>query len=245
MFTQTRRSGPVVAALLLLGLIAAAAPVRAELITGSDYVNESRYTAAYSGYGPFSWFYRYAVGFDGTTVAAEVQIELAFDSSVQKSDQEKADWKADMESAIEGKWNNQYTFEYDGVTIDSAVDVAYDGPFNQTVYVMPGTGPTKMTTWYWGQSGMASAHEFGHMIGLYDEYWGGALSPDHFLDTTALMGTISGTPAMPDRYYQPFVDFAVSLQIPEPATTTMLISAVLTGLALLRRKIKQRLSQPG
>ncbi len=237
MFTQARTRALILSAPLLLGLIAVAVPARAELITGS------RYTAAYSSYDSFFWFYRYNMDFNGTTALAQVQIEFAFDSSVQKSDTEKASWKADMESAIEGKWNNQHSFEYDGVTITSAVDVAYDRPFNQTVRVMPGTGPTTMTTWYWDQIDMASAHEFGHMIGLYDEYWGGALSPDHFLDYSALMGSTSGTPAMPDRYYQPFVDFVVSLQVPEPTTTSMIISAALTGLALLRRKSKQRLSQ--
>lgn len=239
MFAQTRKSGRIVAAILLLGLIATAAPVRAELITGSDYVDGIRQTAAYDNnkYGPYWWQYGYTINFDGTVVEADVQINFVFDSGLDSmTPQQKAVWKADAATAIEAKWNDEHSFEYDGVTINSVVDVAYDGPFDRTVIVMAGDDRADLSTWYWDQRSNVSAHEFGHMLGLYDEYWGGALNPDHFLDTAALMGTVSGTPAMPDRYYQPFVDFVHELQqIPEPATTTMIVSGVLMGLALLRR----------
>ena len=145
-----------------------------------------------------------------------------------------------MEIAIEEQWNNKHTFDYGGETITSVVDVTYDGPYDQTVNVDPGNGGADMLNWYWDQTGTVSAHEVGHMLGLYDEYWGGALNWLEFVDYTALMGSVSGTPAMPDRYYQPFVDFVVSLQIPEPATTTMIISGVLTGLAVLLGRRKPR-----
>ena len=240
MFTQARKIGPFIAGIVLLSLIAMAAPARAELITGSEYVSGFRSTAAYdnSQWGPYYWDFGYTMGFDGTTVTADVPIALFFHRDVPADDQAKSDWKTAMENAIEAKWNNQHTFEYDGVTITSVVDVRYHSDSIQSVIVKPGSGATDLNTWYWAQTGMTSAHEFGHMIGLYDEYWGGALNPAHFVDTGSLMGTVSGDPAMPDRYYQPFVDFVVALQVPEPATTTMIISCVLAILTLLRPRRK-------
>lgn len=255
MFTHTHRSGRIVAAILLFGLIAA--PVKAELITGAEEVNLWRYAPTYfkdldddgkvEEYGGFFWNYKYAIDFDRATVTASVRIDFQFTGfNPVLTPTQQAIWIAGAETAIEEKWNNKHTFVYDNVSIDAVVDVKSDGPLGelyQRVDVRPDNGRANMLNWFWDQDEggqNVSAHEFGHMLGLYDEYWTGALNKFQFVDYTALMGKTGGDPLMPPRYYQLFEDFVVSLQIPEPAVTTMIISGMLTGLALLRRKRKQR-----
>jgi hypothetical protein len=64
-----------------------------------------------------------------------------------------------------------------------------------------------MTNWYTDSpSGWSNdyqdeiaAHEFGHMIGLYDEYSGGAVNPDGFTTTGALMADLG---PVHERYYE-------------------------------------------
>ncbi len=74
-------------------------------------------------------------------------------------------------------WDNKYAVKdtSTGQVIPIFVAVTTDGPFNQKVQVHAGPGRADMLNWYTGDSGVVNAHEVGHMMGLYDEYIGGAV----------------------------------------------------------------------
>lgn len=72
-----------------------------------------------------------------------------------------------------------------------------------------GTKPENMTNWYinWdpgngvvnnSQQGVVIAHEFGHIIGLYDEYAAGAMEPGKTAKTNTLMADYG---PVQDYYY--------------------------------------------
>jgi hypothetical protein len=104
-----------------------------------------------------------------------------------------------------------------------------------------------MLTWYtagaggWGDSYQeeVAAHEYGHMISMWDEYAGGAVNPiSRLINTGGLMATLSG-PTL-DYYYVPFFDWYENKlsSIPEPSTLLLLGSGLL-GLIGFRRKVKK------
>lgn len=89
-------------------------------------------------------------------------------------------WK----TTIETEWGS-----YDIIDGDFKYDLLFDvnfvnGEADHDVDIIDGFGHTNKTTWYleteWDDAyqGLIAAHEFGHMLGLYDEYLGGAVDPD-------------------------------------------------------------------
>jgi hypothetical protein len=124
----------------------------------------------------------------------------------------------------------------DGSTFPLRLDVTTTGPeFNQQVTVNAGSGRANMINWFVTDSASVNAHETGHMLGLFDEYIGGAVDryPNPTLTATGLMGlgALSADPEMLPRYYGQYVDFVSSLnpdhafalsEVPEPATLVML-----------------------
>jgi hypothetical protein len=141
-----------------------------------------------------------------------------------------------------------------------AVDVTFDGPFNQEVTVWeddagPTTPPdpprTDMLNWHWSDSASINAHEFGHMLGLYDEYAGGwqdPANPLNLADTLMGWGALTPNPTMRPEYFQQYLDYFSELnpyveaeleQIPEPGALAIFVilcgAAVAWGRAARRR----------
>lgn len=110
------------------------------------------------------------------------------------------------------------------------MDVTTTGPFDQTVTVHKGDGRADMTNWYETDTASINAHEFGHMLGLFDEYIGGAVDqyPNPTLSNDGLMGlgALNPNPVMYERYYQQYLDYMrqlnptgnFALRTPEPAS---------------------------
>ena len=178
--------------------------------------------------GKYGWDYGYTVAFDGSSIIKDVQIDFKFQDGW--TDKAMEDWKNTAEKAIEAQWNNRYKVRDTdtGETYGVGVDVTFDGyvgddmvlRFDQTVKVWEdgkiGDGAkdptrTNMSNWQWGDTGSIMSHEFGHMLGLYDEYEGGAIDPGtKLIDKRALMGNgaLTSNPTMPERYFEQFIDHA-------------------------------------
>ncbi len=127
----------------------------------------------YRADGGYAWDVKYALGFDGAAFTVQTKIHLTGD--------DPGVYKQVWETGIEQIWSNkfslsdgsgQYAIRFDVQFVDSGAD--YD------VAVHSGAGGGDMANWYlgnlWGpdyQDELA-AHEYGHMIGAFDEYAGGA-----------------------------------------------------------------------
>ncbi|WP_130301105.1 MULTISPECIES: PEP-CTERM sorting domain-containing protein [unclassified Duganella] len=113
-----------------------------------------------------------------------------------------------------------------------------------------GTGRADMTNWYTGDSASVKAHEVGHMMGLFDEYIGGAVDkyPGPTLSDDGLMGlgALSDKPVMYSRYYQQYYDYIkklnpdgsfILLTVPEPSQVMLLVAGLmLVGVYAQKRK---------
>lgn len=70
------------------------------------------------------------------------------------------------------------------------------------VHVAPPTFREDEKNWYDKTSGWTAAHEFGHMLGLLDEYVDAALCPDRGTTNTGTIMSATGSTFVPDRLVQ-------------------------------------------
>lgn len=189
-------------------------------------------TGSLSG-GIYGWSYSYDIGFFNETLMIDVDIALI---GTDPGSALMAQW----ESGIETLWSTDrfdvpILFNVDWVT--TAADYY--------VTVTAGTGRWDMLHWYtvgaagWGDEYQeeVAAHEYGHMIALWDEYAGGAVDPlTGLIDTGGLMATLDG-PTL-DYYYDAFLTWYEERRAPfvtEPSSI-LLIGAGTLALALSRRR---------
>lgn len=237
-------------AVLFTAAVLACHSAYANLNTGSENVSGNRNTPQYEHdgktYGPYGWTFSYTRGFDGLKLYKHVEIDFEFDAELGWDDAQKAAYKAGIEAAIEGIWNNKFKIkdENTGKHYALTVDVTTTGPFNQTVKVHKGDGRADMLNWYETDTGSINAHEFGHMLGLYDEYMGGAVDkyPNPTLSDDGLMGlgALNANPVMYERYYQQYLDYMKELnkggtftmvRVPAPSSAVLcVIGLVFVGL---------------
>ena len=248
----------------ILVSFALAGSASAALTTGSENVSGTRTTPAYGNgdlkdnagnpgpFGPYSWDYSYTRSFDGNKLVKDIEIDFSFDAALGYTDAQKADYKKAAESAVEGVWNNKYAIKdtATGKLIPIIVDITLSGPFNQKVQVHQGPGRADMTNWYTSDSASVNAHEVGHMMGLYDEYIGGAVDkyPGPTLSDDGLMGlgALSDKPVMYSRYYQQYYDYIkrlnpdssfILLAVPEPSQVMLfVVGLTLVGVYAQKRK---------
>jgi len=200
--------------------------------------------------GSFFWQASYDIAFINQDLVIDVDIFLTGDDA-------GTSLKNVWEQGIEDLWSNAFdlfdgTYYYD--TIFNVDWLSSSSGSDHIVTVHNGNGAVNMTNWYTGTSGQdrAAAHEFGHMIGLYDEYTGGALNPSGFLRNDSIMGRNLTSPQT--DHFDNFTDW-VNLnsgssplsvvtdsgshyyQVSEPQTFAMLALAMV-GLVLRRSKKK-------
>ena len=177
--------------------------------------------------GIFAWHYSYDIGFFNDTLMIDVDIALGGADPGLKL---KTRW----ESGIEAIWSTD-RFEVPIVFNVDWVGTAAD----QHVGVIPGAGRWNMLTWYtidasgWGDAYQeeVAAHEFGHMIGLWDEHAGGAVDPlTGLTDTGGLMHTLNGQTL--DSYYDGLLAWYDNRRSVSEPGTVLLIGAGALLLAL-------------
>jgi hypothetical protein len=228
-------------------------------VTGTIYTPP--YTDQGQTYGPFGSTYGYTQTFDGSAVVRHVELNFAFDPTFTTAQGQT--FRAAAESSIEGIWNNRaiITDTANQRSFPLRVEVTTTGPlFNHDVFVRPEAGRSNTATWFASSiSAGVMAHEFGHYLGLYDEYIGGSIDkyPNPTL-STALMGTgaLDKDPQMLPRYYQGYLDFMTGLHpggrstlvmAPEPATFIAWLGGLLGILIFVRGQrssLLTRLSRP-
>ncbi len=244
--------GIVVSAHLILLVTAA----EAHYVNGSQNVNGNRSTAQYTDdgttYGPYGWNYSYTRKFDGTSITKDIEIDFVFDEDLGYTDEEqKIAYRQQVEQQIEGMWNNKFVVTDGTNTFPCVLDITTTGPFNQTVRVSAGDGRADMTHWYVQNSASIVAHEVGHMMGLFDEYIGGAVDqyPNPTLSEDGIMGNgvLLANPTFYPRYFQQYADYMTQINghpphsftvvaVPEPAG----IVAVLLLVPLWRQSRRGR-----
>jgi len=150
----------------------------------------------------YGWNSGYDISFVSQSLHVEINIQL---TGADSGDALRQQWH----DGIERIWSNAYDI-VDGLytyQIEVAVNWVTSNP-HHAVAVHAGTGPVNMLNWYTDRpSGWTNdyqdevaAHEAGHMLGIYDEYTGGALDPATLLVTTnSIMADLGPTR---ERHYQ-------------------------------------------
>jgi hypothetical protein len=246
-----RQAGVFLVALLLcavfsLAPLGQAAPYN----TGTQNVSGTRTTPQYGDtnlvdnagnrgpFGPYGWSYSYTRSFDGTRLTKDVEIKFQFDTNFVGN---QGAYISGAIAAVGGIWNNKFLIRdtANNTTFPLVFNLTTNGPFNQTVQVHANQNREDMLNWGANSTAPTMAHEFGHMLGLYDEYIGGAVNqyPNPTLSNDGLMGlgALNANPVMYPRYYQQLLDYMNTLNpggsfqlqaVPEPASSLLCFIAI-------------------
>ncbi len=199
--------------IVLIGLCVLLARAQVEAEPLGDVARERRsYSVSSSS---VSWWSKYDIEFLDQQLHIYTSIYLYSSGGIGGVTQAEIDSLAPYwEGGIEGLWNNRYGILHnDTYYYDIIYDVVFEYPSDHyDVQVRPGVSQgvprTTMTLWDTADTGRVAAHEYGHMIGNYDEYDGGALDPnDPIIDTTGLMGWTGPATVTYARHYEPVVDW--------------------------------------
>jgi hypothetical protein len=160
------------------------------------------------------------------TVAANYNWTGSGLTTVAQQNAKAATFKSDVETWWSNRFGIQTTtgtvpIDFTLTTTAYATGAAYD----QNVTVLAGDARANLTTWYADAPAVVHAHEFGHMIGAYDEYWSGAINATSLVtDYTSLMGvanqTVSGT-GLRTRYFDDVLTWFRGSQWNVPGATSI------------------------
>jgi hypothetical protein len=154
----------------------------------------------------FAWSYGYDVGLEHSALIVKVGINLIPAQGIGRLDLDRV--KTAWEEGIERIWSERFALATgEGRRYPILVDVSFQGPrFHHDVIIRPGSGRTDEFNWNILDSPELVSHEFGHMMGIYDEYEKGALPlHDAVIDAGSIMTSNPGRAAVPRaRHYEPF-----------------------------------------
>lgn len=214
----------------------------------------------------YTWKGQYGISFTGTSVLVEVGIGLDWSAITGPVDQ--AAWQTTWEQRIEGWWDRRYQIvKDDRLFFPIDFEVYFGGRDNghgetvvdHEVDVLPDGGRDNSGEWHLDSGAQTNAHEFGHLLGLFDEYWTGGLDAigRDITDPTAvptdyfhLMGALIRFPfggGMEASYFEPFMAWLDGVdddptqtyrlaRIPEPAGLLLVVWGL--GAIVLHRRGK-------
>lgn len=161
-------------------------------------------------WGNFRWTTSYDISFVDQDLLIDVDVYLR---GADPGSALRDFW----EEGIESIWSNAFdlsdgTYFYDTVFNVDWLNTSVGA--DHTVNVIEGNGNVNLTQWYTGRpsgysysrQGVIAAHEFGHMIGLFDEYRGGALNPDGLIRNKSIMGQNLSSPQI--DHFDAFLEWA-------------------------------------
>lgn len=192
------------------------------------------------GSGSSAWTYSYDIGLIDNILTIDVDVRLMIDAMFPPDPVSFPTLASRWQNGIESIWSTDRF----SIPIEFNVDWVTEN-YDYAVTVTNAAPRWSLLHWYtigaggWGDAYQeeVATHEYGHMIGLYDEYAGGILDPNtHFINTGGLMHTLNG-PTL-DYYYAPFLGWYETKlgQIPEPSTLLLVSSALLIMIWGVRRK---------
>ena len=143
-------------------------------------------------------------------IRVTVRIRLNPDADVTAA--ELATLQTTWETGIESTWSNAFQITRTGGRCNCCqqYSVSFDVQWvtsgqHHTVRVRRGPARSNMTTWDTADTSGAASHEFGHMLGLADEY-ADANCPDRVVTSDgSIMASNSG--AVKSRHYQAICDW--------------------------------------
>ncbi len=156
----------------------------------------------------YSWPYGYDIALKNQTIQITVAINFVLAAGINMPflNQVKQTWEAGIEST----WSNRFAVTLpSGRQFSILVDAIFRGPnFHHDIIVRPDKGGSDMLNWNITDTPFVAAHEFGHMLGVYDEYKGGALSPEtNLVDTTSIMTSNPQKGLVYARHYLDILDW--------------------------------------
>lgn len=160
--------------------------------------------------GRYGWQYGYHIQLDEEKLMVSVGLHLVAAPGVSRvlMDQAWLEW----ESEIERVWSNRFAVVSGDKSYPIVIDATVQGTgFKHDVIVLPGGGRrSNELTWHIMDTPQTVAHEFGHMLGLFDEYRGGATDPDGMVynrDSIMTSRPVSGKTY--PRHYERFRQWVV------------------------------------
>ena len=155
-------------------------------------------------FGVSECVYGWTASFRQTWTHIVVRINLNPDSGISAATM--ATLRNTWESTIQSRWSNRWGAGHSGeITCPFTFDVQWVGSSaHHNVRVRVGPARSNMTTWDTNDTGAVASHEFGHMIGLVDEYADGNCPGRTPVNTGTIMDNNTNT--IPARLLQRMAD---------------------------------------
>lgn len=179
----------IVTLMVAAALWGAAAAAEAETVSGRETSGKA-----------FLWNYGFDADLSDHAVKVRVLVNFIPAGGCSRAELERA--KAGWRERIDQVWNGKFCFvTADGTRYPIVVSFVDAGPGAHYEVVVRKSGRnTNLLNWNLSDSAGHAAHEFGHMLGAFDEYAGGATGPQgKELENSVMTNRPSGN-AYPRHY---------------------------------------------
>jgi serralysin len=190
----------------VLGLLFVAGGAQVCIPADPGPVSPQTITGRLSGQNGFAWRYGYDIEFRDGKVFVKVAINLIAAGGVTKLELDRV--KPVWGKGIESIWSEKFSIGTPaGQQYPIVIDVTFNGSrFHHEVIVRPGGGRSDQLNWNILDRPATVAHEFGHMVGVYDEYRRGATAPQSAIIDRTIIMTSNPTAGMAyARHYKGFL----------------------------------------